>query len=142
MAFTPDIDLLSAAMDRILPPIGDVPGAGSMGLAQEVIDRSKTDDRWWPALEAVLTALPSAKAFNALSGDERDAALTAAETVNLEAFGFWVDVVYTAYYMQPQVHARLGWHGRPPQPDGNEMPPWDESVLANIRTREPFWKKV
>ena len=39
MAFTPDIDLLTAAMDRILPPAGDLPGAGSMGLAQEVIDR-------------------------------------------------------------------------------------------------------
>ena len=142
MAFTPDIDLLTAAMDRILPPIDDLPGAGSMGLAQEVIDRSKSDDRWWPALEAVFTALPSAKAFNALSGDERDEALTAVETTNLEAFGYLVDVIYPAYYMRPQVHARLGWHGRAPQPDGNEMPPWNESVLANIRIREPFWKQV
>ena len=142
MAFTPDIDLLTAAMDRVLPSIGDLPGAGSMGLAQEVIDRSRSDDRFWAALEAILTALPSAKEFSRLSERARDEALTSVETLFLKAFGFWVDVIYVVYYMQPQVHARLGWHGRPPQPEGNQMPPWDESVLANIRTREPFWKQV
>jgi len=142
MAFKPDIDLLTVAMDRVIPSIEDLPGAGSMGLAQEVIDRSQSDDRWTVALESVLTALPSAKAFNALSGDDQDTALTTAETINLEAFGHLVDIIYTVYYMQPQVHARLNWHGRSPQPDGNQMPPWDESVLANIRTREPVWRQV
>jgi|AP45_3_1055517.scaffolds.fasta_scaffold181749_1 hypothetical protein len=142
MAFTPDVDLLTAAMDRVLPPIGDLSGAGSMGLAQEVIDRSQSDDRFWAALETILTALPSAKEFSRLSQSARDEELTSVETLYLEAFGFWVDVVYAVYYMQSKVHARLGWHGRPPQPEGNQMPPWDESVLANIRTREPFWKHV
>ncbi len=142
MAFTPDIDLLSAAMDRIIPSIDGLSGVGSMGLAQEVIDRSQSDDRWKAALESILTALPSAKAFSALSGDDQDAALTTAETIDLQAFGYLVDVIYTVYYMQTQVHARLNWHSRSPQPDGNQMPPWDESVLANIRTREPFWKHV
>ena len=142
MAFTPDIDLLTAAMDRILPPVRDLPGAGSMGLAQEVIDRSQSDDRFWASLEMILTALPTAKEFSRLSDSARDEVLTSVETLYSDAFGFWVDVIYAIYYMQPQVHARVGWHGRPPQPDGNQMPPWNEAVLANIRTREPFWKQV
>jgi hypothetical protein len=110
MASTPDIDLLTAAIDRVLPPIGDLSGAGGMGRAQEVIDRSQTDDRFQSALETVLFALPSVIEFNALSDDERDQELTSVETLHLEAFGFWGDVIY---YMQPQVRARLNWHGRP-----------------------------
>ena len=94
------------------------------GLAQEVIDRPQSDDRYWAALESILAALPSAKEFSRLSDNARDEALTSVETLNPDAFGFWVDVIYAVYYMQTQVHARLGWHGRPPQPDGNQMPPW------------------
>ena len=40
------------------------------------------------------------------------------------------------------VHKRIGWDGQPPQPQGYEMDPWDESVLENARKREPFWRKV
>ncbi len=142
MTFTPDMDLLSAAMDRAIPAAGDLPAAGAMGLAQEAVDRSEGDDRFWSALETVLSSLPSAREFGELHGDGQDAALSAVESGSPDAFGTWVDVVYTVYYMQPRVHQRIGWHGRTPQPEGNQMPPWDESVLANIRNREPFWRKV
>ncbi|MEM7024420.1 MAG: hypothetical protein AAF637_17840, partial [Pseudomonadota bacterium] len=142
MSFAPDLTLLAHAMDRVVPPVDDLPGAGSMGLAEEVVERSRSDHRFWSALEAVISNLPAAGDFGDLNGDQQDATLSAVEQRFPRQFGHWLDVVYTVYYMQPAVHRRLGWHGRPPQPDGNQMPPWNESVLDTIRNREPFWKKA
>ncbi len=140
--FNPDIALLTAALDRIIPPVENVPGAGGLGLAGEIVERSRADDRFWSALVTVMQALSDVDGFESLDGEAQDAALKSVEESQPAAFGLWLDVVYTIYYMQPEVHRYLSWHGRPPQPEGNVMPPWDESVLDVIRQREPFWKKV
>ncbi|HJP27928.1 MAG TPA: hypothetical protein QF694_03850 [Dehalococcoidia bacterium] len=142
MAFKPDINLLAAAMDRVIPPVDDLAGAGGMGLAEVVVEKSQADDRFWDALSTVLNALASSNEFLANSGDAQEDALRSVESLQPVAFNLWLDVVYTIYYMQPEVHRRLSWHGRPPQPDGNVMPPWDESVLDVTRQREPFWRQV
>ena len=142
MTLDRDANLLAAALDRVIPPVDDLPGAGGMGLADEVIERCGADVRFNNALGTVLGALPSSTDFVALDGEGQDGALRAVESSHPAAFGLWLDVVYTVYYMQPSVHQRLSWHGRSPQPDGNEMPPWDESVLSVIRQREPFWRTV
>ena len=142
MVIKTDTNLLTAALDRVVPPVGDLPGAGGLGLAEEVIKRSAADFRFQDALTTVLGDLPSPDDFLALDEDGQDDALRTAESSHPAAFGLWLDVVYTVYYMQPEVHQRLSWHGRSPQPEGNIMPPWDESVLGVIRQREPFWRKV
>ncbi|MBT4126134.1 MAG: hypothetical protein HOJ22_05775 [Chloroflexi bacterium] len=136
-----DTNLLSAALDRVLPPVDDLAGAGAMGLAEVVVERSRADDRFWDALSTVMNAL-SVGEFLSEDGDGQDGAIRAVESSDPNAFTLWLDVVYSIYYMQPEVHKRLGWHGRAPQPEGNSMPPWDESILSNIRKREPFWRKV
>lgn len=142
MIIVPHVELLTAALDRIIPPVDDLAGAGGMGLAEEVVERSHQDDRFWNALSTVLTKLAASGEFAEKDGDAQDDVLRGVESEHLDAFNLWLDVVYTIYYMQPEVHKWLGWHGRPPQPDGNVMPPWDESVLDKIRKREPFWRKV
>ena len=136
------MQLLSAVMDRVIPPVDDLPGAGSMGLATEVVQRSSSDERFNESLRIVLALLPSDDDFEAMDEVRRDQAIALVEESDPANFGLWLDVVYTVYYMQPQVHQRLGWHGRPPQPEGNQMPPWDESVLGTVRKREPFWRRV
>ena len=142
MVIKTDTDLLTAALDRVVPSVGDLPGAGGLGLAEEVIKRSAADFRFQDALTAVVGALPSPGDFLVLDDDGQDTALRTVESSHPDAFGLWLDVVYTVYYMQPEVHQRLNWHGRSPQPEGNTMPPWDESVLSTIRQREPFWRTV
>jgi hypothetical protein len=137
-----DTGLLAAALDRIIPPVDDLPGAGAMGLAEEVIARSRADFRFSDALDTVVNALPSPNAFTALDGEGQDGAIRALESSHPDDFNLWLDVVYTIYYMQPAVHRRMNWHGRSPQPEGNVMPPWDESVLGVTRQREPFWRKA
>ncbi len=142
MTLDMDISLLMAALDRVVPPVDDLPGAGGLGLAEEVVTRCRADARFNDALDAVLSALPSPNDFMALDGKGQDDALSGVESCHPDAFELWLDVVYAIYYMQPSVHRRLNWHGRAPQPDGNEMPPWDESVLNVARQREPFWRKA
>ena len=80
--------------------------------------------------------------FVTLGGNEQDRAIGSFETDSPRRFGVLFDISYIVYYKQPAVHERIGWDGRPPQPDGNVMVPRDESVLENIRKREPFCRRV
>jgi len=136
------MEVLSAALDRLIPAVDDLPGAGAMGLADEVTSRCKADDRFWNAHTTVVERLSAVDGFLNLAGSEQDEVIAATEKAVPDEFGLWLDVVYTIYYMQPSVHQHLGWHGQPPQPGGNFMPPWDPSVLDVIKQREPFWRKV
>lgn len=143
MTNTPDIDVVAAALNRLIPAVDNLAGAGEMGLGEEVIERSRADDRFWKALSTVMDSLASSGGnFLTLDGSEQDDVLRNIEASLPDAFGLWLDVVYTIYYMQPPVHEWLNWHGRPPQPVGNVMPPWDESILEVTRQREPFWRQV
>ena len=135
-----DLSLLSAALDRVVPAIGDLPGAGAMGLAEVIVENARQDRRFESALGTVTAALPDG--FASLDPAAQDDALRKIESVNEEAFGLFLDITYSFYYMRPEVHERLNWHGRAPQPEGNELPPFDDSVLEIARQRAPLWRKV
>lgn len=136
-------DVLSAILDRLIPPVDGLPAAGQMGLAPDVIRLAGQQDRFWGlfsgAMEAFVLQNPS---FDGLEGDEQDRAIRSFEADSPRQFGVLLDISYIVYYKEPAVHERIGWESRPPQPDGNVMTPWDESVLENIRKRAPFWRTV
>ena len=107
----------------------------------QLIERlTHKDQRFNSALETVATALPDG--FDSLDAGAQDDALRDIESANPEAFGLFLDITYSFYYMRPEVHERLNWHGRAPQPEGNELPPFDDSVLEVARQRAPLWRKV
>ncbi|MCH8223292.1 MAG: hypothetical protein IH868_07775 [Chloroflexi bacterium] len=135
-----DLSLLSAALDRVVPAIGDLPGAGAMGLAEVIVENARQDRRFETALKTVADALPDD--FASLDPAAQDDALRNIESAQGEAFGLFLDITYSFYYMRPEVHERLNWHGRAPQPEGNELPPFDDSVLEIARQRAPLWRKV
>ena len=54
-----DLSLLSAALDRVVPAIGDLPGAGAMGLAEVIVENARQDRRFESALGTVAAALPA-----------------------------------------------------------------------------------
>ena len=136
-------NVLSALLDRLVPAVGGLPAAGKMGLAPDVIRLAGRQDRFWGlfcgAMESFISQNPS---FAELDGDEQDRAIVFFETDSPAHFGVLRDISYIVYYKDPAVHERIGWESRPPQPDGNVMVPWNESVLENIRKREPFWRRV
>lgn len=138
-----DETLLSALLDRLIPAVDNLLPAGQMGIAPEVIRLAGQQDRFWglfsDAVESFASKNPS---FIALGGAEQDMAIRSFETDNPVHFGVLLDISYIVYYKEPAVHERIGWESRPPQPDGNVMTPWDESVLEKTRKRAPFWRKV
>lgn len=139
---------LVEVLNRIVPPVDGLAGAGDLGLAQRVDEVTRAVPRWRKSLLLVMDAVsldPSARAAGgwvALEEDEQVLALQSIEGNLPEHFANFVSVVYAAYYSDGRVHARIGWRSGAPQPAGWEMPPWDPSVLDAISQREPFWREA
>ncbi len=139
---------MRAAMDRFIPPVDDLPGAGSMGLLDEIERMSVEHERYRKSLVRFLDALTLdmsvevAGGFLALDDEQRDEAIRDIEGSISNDFANVLEVVYLAYYSRPEVHKRIGWRTGPLQPLGFELPPFDESILENVRKREPFWREA
>ena len=140
--------LLKEAMDIIIPPVGDLPGAGEMGLAQNAEEIADRIPQYALAVRRILDALgldPSARAeggFSALEQEQRIDALKSIEASMPELFDKFVDIVYIAYYSDERVHNRIGWRSGPLQPLGWELPPFDPEILETVAKRKPFWRKA
>ncbi len=140
--------ILRAVMDRLIPAVDDLPPAGEMGLADQVRKIADSVPRYDAALSTVLDAFaldPSARVaggFRALDGETQDNAIRVIENSLPAQFSVLLEIVYLAYYSSPDVHQRIGWAGRPPQPEGFELPPFDESILEKVRKRKPLWRKT
>lgn len=143
-----DMVTLKAALDRLIPPVDDLPGAGSMGLAETVERYSNRSSAMRSALVAVLDALSLdpglhvSGGFQALKPEQQDEAIRTIEVAMGDKFGQFLKLVYVVYYMDPRVQQRIGWESRPLQPEGFELPPFDEAVLEKARQRKPFWRKA
>ncbi|MDA1279776.1 MAG: hypothetical protein O3B95_06990 [Chloroflexi bacterium] len=135
--------VVSALLDCLIPAAGNLPSAGNMGLATEVIRLAGGQPRFWGLFTRAIATFNSTNSeFVKLTGDDQDLAIRSFEVDHPDLFGALLDISYIVYYKDPRVHERIGWEGKPPQPDGNVMTPWDESVLDSARKREPFWRRV
>ena len=69
---------------------------------------------------------------------------TAACTIATRILGVALLLAYNAYYTNRSVlstiEERCGYEARPPQPRGYPHESFDDSLLARIREREPFWR--
>ena len=139
---------IRVVMDRLIPAVDDLPGAGSMDLLDEVERMATEHERYRRSLVRFLDALTLDMSvevvggFQALDGEQQDAAISEIENSITGDFANVLEVVYLAYYSQPQVHKRIGWRTGPLQPLGFQLPPWDESVLETVKKREPFWRQA
>ena len=136
-----DRAVLRAVMDRLVPPVDDLPGAGTMGLLDAVEAMASAHPPYHLALLALLDGLPAA-AFGALAGPDQDKAIASVEAADPAAFSLALEVVYLAYYGDKRVHGRIGWRGGPLQPGGFALPPFDEAILEKARQRQPFWRRA
>lgn len=132
---------LTALMDRLVPPIDDLPGAGTMGLLVEVEAMAGRHAPYRRALLHVADALGTSS-FSGLDGAAQDAALSRFEKAEPVTFEAVRALVYLAYYGNERVHRRIGWRGGPLQPHGFTLPPFDELVLETTRKRQPLWRQV
>ena len=143
-----DRETLRGALDRLIPPVDDLPGAGSMGLSDSIERHAQRSPIMRSALISVLDALSldpglhASGGFKALKPEQQDEAIRIIEVSMAEPFMHLLRLVYSVYYGDSRVHARIGWPSRPVQPEGFELPPFDEAVLERVRRRKPFWRRV
>lgn len=133
---------LRALLDRLIPPVDGLPGAGSMGLADVVVGMAKGHHRYEDAVVEVLQALGSVDRFATLDGAEQDSVIRGIEHALRRHFEWLIELAYTAYYARPEVHSRIGWRSGPLQPLGFELPAFDEAVIEKARRRAPFWRRT
>ena len=136
-----DRAVLRAVMDRLVPPVDDLPGAGTMGLLDQVEAMARAHHPFHFALLALLGGLP-AGSFAARAAADQDKAIARFETAHPTTFNTLLEVVYLAYYADPRVHGRIGWRTGPLQPDGFALPPFDDTILDKARRRQPFWRRA
>jgi Gluconate 2-dehydrogenase subunit 3 len=136
-----DTQDMRAAMDRLIPPVDDLPGAGSMGLFDDVERMAAQHNRYRLSLPRFIDALSGAKQrFAELAPGQQDDVIKSFETSAASDFANVLEVIYIAYYSRPEVHSRIGWRTGALQPLGFELPPFDESILDTVRQRPPFWR--
>ena len=125
--------LLAAVLDRLLPPHGDLPGAGGLGLAAQILPEQA---------EGVLAQLPVA--FTELPAAQQAAVLEGIEQAAPAEFALLLKFAYIAYYRDPRVMARIeratGYAARPPQPLGYELEPADPTLLDVVKARAPHYR--
>ena len=131
---------MRAIMDRLVPPVDDLAGAGTMGLLADVETMAA---RHLPFHRALLRMLEDiTDAFPAQAGPAQDKAIRAFERAEPAVFKAVLDVVYLAYYGDERVHRHIGWRTGPVQPRGFALPPFDDAILEKARQRAPFWRRA
>ena len=135
------IMILSGAMDRLVPPIDDLPGAGRMGLASEVDVLAGKHAPYQRSLSIFIEKLATRWSAE-LPDSEKDGLLRDLENADGATFNAVLELVYLAYYGDPRVHGRVGWRGGPLQPEGFPLPPFNAEILQAVRERPPFWRPI
>ena len=138
------VDRFTIVLDRLLPgdPGAGWPAAGALGLADKAramaTERGEAD-----RLADTLAALPAD--FDDVSEADQIAALKAVEADQPDDFDLLILYAYGVYYTDPRVRdvveTRTGYPNRPPQPEGYELPPFDERLLDKVKQRPPFWRR-
>lgn len=141
------IHTLSAALNRIIPAQGDMPGAGDLGLARFVEGAASANPGKTRLFIQGLSTIEvsssriTGKEFAEATGQEQDQTLQNVESSNGAFFDELVRQTYNGYYTNPDVFRAMGYSI--PQLDINGQPELlDESLLENQRNRAPFWTKA
>ncbi len=140
--------LLSALLDELVPPRSDVdlPGAGSLGLADAVAGEAAENPALASVLAETLVQLADlaeqhgAGSFADLEPAARQAALAALAKKAPGCLPALCFLTYAAYYRDVRVLGALGHPPRAPYPLGYEVPPTDFSLLDPVRRRAPFFR--
>ncbi len=138
--------LATAVLDVIIPPEGDLPGAGESGGAQRLdavlADTPDLRRTILEALQAIDIAAGSC-GFLAVEPAARPEILRAVEAAEPDAFTALVRQTFNVYYTSPEVRRAVGFTPENPQPDGfTKARPFDPDLLDGVRQRNRTWRRV
>jgi hypothetical protein len=145
-------EALRAWVSALIPARGDRPAASEIGAA-EYIDATVF---LTPRLRGVLMdgidtvdqlsqKLAERRFVEATPLEQTEVLRAFEESDSLDAFPMVRDLTYEAYYAHPRVldvlERETGWRYEVAI-SGGELEPFDESLLARIRTLPPRWRKA
>lgn len=139
--------VLRAVLNRIIPAEGDFSGAGDLDVASAVERELTSSSKLRRVLldglaEITLAAWRSADGdFAGLSPERQDEVLKTVEQACPSEFDALVASTYRGYYVHPTILRLVGAAKQPPQPEGYALPPFDPSLLENVRQRGPVYRK-
>lgn len=133
-------ELVTSVLDRLIPPQGEMPGAGEVRTADHldgIAARSAGIARLFSGglQDIEIAAARLGSGFKELSGDQQDEVLRDVEAENPQFFDLLVRHTYNGYYSNPKVVELLGLDPRPPQPRGNRVERGDLSSLQVVVER-------
>ena len=138
--------LLTAALNRIIPAQDEFPGAGDLGLAafveRAVSQETALTRQFVEGLAQIDIAAVRLHggSFTDLSAANQDATLKNVESRFPDFFMGLVRQCYNGYYTNPDVFDLIGY--ALPMPEDYHPKPFDESLLEPQRQRAPFWRPV
>ncbi len=140
--------LLKDVINRVVPAEDAFPGAGDLGVASyidRVVGESARLRKLFLAGLAhieITASREQGKEFGDLSGEEKDQMLRQVEREQPEFFSALVQHTYNGYYTNPAIFPLIRYEGRPPQPQGYRVRPFDPSLLDNVRKRGSLYRQV
>ena len=140
--------LLDAALDRLIPPQGDRPGAGALGVGDFIESVAVGEPGLTRMFVQGLSAIEIAASeqgpggFTGLSDQAKDAALRAVEQSSSNFFEQLILQTYNGYYTNLTVFEAIGYNLPSTPEPGTKLELLDESLLEKQRQRAPFWTRV
>lgn len=142
---------LRAWTSSLIPARGERPSAGDVGAAEYIDATAFAAPRirglLLEALQAVerLAGEREGKPFAECPPEARTAILRSLELEDHAGFGMIHDLTYEAYYCHPAVlevlERETGWRSAN-STEGGQMEPFDQGLLARVRTLPPTYKRV
>ncbi|HEU0021269.1 MAG TPA: gluconate 2-dehydrogenase subunit 3 family protein [Dehalococcoidia bacterium] len=138
--------LLTAALNRIIPAEGKMPGAGDLGIVEFVEKVVVTDPKLRRLVNdglaqiAIAASVQSGQEFPELGKDVQTAVLKELQAQQPDFFDFLLRQCYNGYYTNPQIQELVGY--QLPAPGEYEYKLFDESLLEPQKQQAPFWTQV
>jgi hypothetical protein len=133
-------DLLNTILDTLIPASADgqMPGAGSLGLADTVREQAAA------AQEVVSAGLAAAEAkgFASLEPSARVEALREIESAQPAFVRTLFIPTCIAYYQHPDVLVALGLPAHPPHPKGYDLESGNLDALDRVRSRGKLYRET
>lgn len=119
-----------------------LPPASAVGVAVRLADHLAADPDYphLAVLRAIASAAGGEEAFVRASEDARIAAVRRVEDKMRRPFAAFVSCVLQDYYEAEPVIVAVGWRAEPPQPEGHELPAFDDTLLEPVRGRRRMWR--
>ena len=139
--------LLTAALDRIIPRSGIMPGAGEAGVATfllvEMAKDTHLSELFARGLQQIdARSLDLGAPFTDLPNRSKDEVLREIEAVHPEFFSALIRHTYGGYYSDNKILGLLDEDGRPPQPSGHVIERGDLSLLEAVRKRGAIYRSA